>query len=68
LSFFTWLIPSGLPLLNVSYVLDAHGASIYISHHLERMTNNMEQTFVKEKHFHVNTTLKPFGSHNIIPK
>jgi hypothetical protein len=48
--------------------LDAYGASIYIAHHLERMTNNVEQTFGKEKHFHVQTTLKPFSSHNIIPK
>jgi hypothetical protein len=27
------------------YVLDAYGASIYIAHHLERMTNNMGQIF-----------------------
>jgi hypothetical protein len=38
---FNSLIPSGLPFKNISYVLDACGASIYIVHHLERMTNNM---------------------------
>ncbi len=60
--------PSGLPFLNIYYVLDAYGASIYIVHHLERMTNNMGQTFGKEKHFHVHTTLEPFSSYNIITK
>jgi len=68
LSLFNWLIPSGLPFLNNSYVLDAYGASINIFHHLEMMTNNMGQTFDKEKHFHVHTTLEPFKSHNIFPK
>jgi hypothetical protein len=60
--------PSGFPFLNISYVLDVYGPSIYIAHHLKRMTNNMGQTFVREKHFHVHTTLKPFSSHNIISK
>jgi hypothetical protein len=41
LSLFNWLIPSGPPFKNISYVLVAYGASIYIAHHLERMTNNM---------------------------
>jgi hypothetical protein len=50
LSLFNGLIPSGLPFSNISFVLDAYGASIYIVHHLERMTNNMGQTFVREKH------------------
>ncbi len=50
------------------FVLDAYGASIYIAHHLERMTNNMGQNFEREKHFHVHTTLNPFNSYNIIPK
>jgi len=68
LNLFNWLIPSGLPFQNISYVLDAYGASIYIAHHLERMTNNMGHTFGKEKHFYVETTLEPFNSHNIIPK
>jgi hypothetical protein len=66
LSVFNWLIPSGLPFLNISYVLNAYGASIYIAHHLERMTNNMGQIFGRDKHFHVHTTLEPFSSHNII--
>jgi hypothetical protein len=35
------IIPSSLPFKNISYVLDAYGASIYIAHHLEIMTNNM---------------------------
>jgi hypothetical protein len=35
------IIPSSLPFKNIFYVLDAYGASIYIAHHLERMTNNM---------------------------
>jgi hypothetical protein len=48
--------------------LDAYGAFIYIAHHLEMMTNNMGQTFEKEKHVYVQTTLEPFSSHNIIPK
>jgi hypothetical protein len=48
--------------------LDAYGASIYIARHLEKMTNNMEQTFGREKHFYVHTTLEPFNSQNIIPK
>jgi hypothetical protein len=30
--------------------VDAYGASIYIVHHLERITNNMGQIFGKEKH------------------
>jgi len=68
LRFFNWIIPSGLLFKNISYVLDAYGASIYIAHHLEGMTNNMGQTFGKEKYFHVHTTLKPFSSHNIVPK
>jgi hypothetical protein len=68
LSLFNWLIPSGLPFKYISYVFDAYGASIYIAHHLEKMTNNMGQTFLREKHFHVHTTLEPFSSHNIIPK
>ncbi len=29
----------------------------HIAHHLESMTNNKEQTFGREKHFHVHTTL-----------
>jgi len=62
------LIPSGLPFQNIFYVLDAYGASIYIAHHLERMTNNMGQTFGREKHFHVQTTLEPLCSHTIIFK
>jgi hypothetical protein len=37
------LIPSGLPFKNVSNVSDAYGASIYIAHHLKRITNNMGQ-------------------------
>jgi hypothetical protein len=68
LHIFNWLIPNGLPFKNISYVLDAYGASIYIAHHLETMTNNIKQIFGKEKHFHIHTTLKPFSSHNIIPK
>jgi hypothetical protein len=62
LNIFNWFIPSGLPFKNIYYTLDAYGASIYIAHHLERMTNNMGQTFEKEKHFHVHTTLEPFSS------
>jgi len=53
---------------NISYVLDTYGASIYIAHHLKKMTNNMGQTFAREKHFHVHKTLEPFNSQNIIPK
>jgi hypothetical protein len=68
LNLFNWLIPNGLPFKNISYVFDASGASIYIVHHLERMTNNMGQTFGKEKHFHVHTTLEHVSSHNIILK
>jgi len=49
-------------------VLDVYGAFIYIVHHLERMTNNIGQTFGREKHFYVQITLEPFGFHNIIPK
>jgi hypothetical protein len=60
--------PSGLPFKNISYVLHAYGAFIYIVHHLERMTTNMGQTFGRDKHFHVHTTLRPFSSQNIIPK
>jgi hypothetical protein len=48
--------------------MDAYGASIYIAHHLEKMTNNMGQIIGREKHFHVHTTLEPFSSHNIILK
>jgi hypothetical protein len=58
-------IPSGLFFQNISHVLDAYGASIYVTHHLEMTTNNMGQTFGREKHFHVHTTLKPFSSNNI---
>jgi hypothetical protein len=68
LNFFNQFIPSNLPFKNIFYVLDAYGASIYIAHHLERMTNNMGQTFGKHKHFHAHTTLEPFSSQNIIPK
>jgi hypothetical protein len=68
LNLFSWLILSGLPLKNIFYVLDVYGAFIYIVHHLERMTNNMGQTFGREKHFYVHITLEPFGFHNIIPK
>jgi hypothetical protein len=68
LTLFNWLIPNGLPFKNISSVLVAYGASIYIVHHLEKMTNNMGQTFGREKHFHVHTTLEPFSSHNIVPK
>jgi len=42
--------------------------SIYIVHHLDRMTNNMGQTFAREKHFHAHTTLEPYNSHNVILK
>jgi hypothetical protein len=52
LSLFNWLISSGLPFLNIYYVLDAYGASIYIAHHLERMTNNMGQNFWEGKTQH----------------
>jgi hypothetical protein len=62
------LIPNQLAFKNVSYVLDAYGASIYIVHHFEKKANNMGQTFEKEKHFHVHTTLEPFSSNNIIHK
>jgi hypothetical protein len=65
---FNWLIPNGLPFKNISGVLVAYGASIYIVHHLEKMTNNMGQTFGSKKHFHVHTTLEPVSSHNIFPK
>jgi hypothetical protein len=68
LSLFNWLIPNRLSFKNISYVFDAYGASIFIAHHLEKMTNNMGQTFGKEKHFHIHTTLKSFSSHNIILK
>jgi hypothetical protein len=51
---FNWLIPNDLLDKNISYVLDAYGASIYIAHHLETVTNNMGQTFS--------------CPHNIIPK
>jgi hypothetical protein len=68
LNLFNWFIPNGLPFKNIFYVLDAYGASIYIAHHLETMTNNMGQTFGREKHFHDHTTLEPFSSRNIIPK
>jgi hypothetical protein len=44
-------------LKNISYVLDVYGASNYIVHHLKKITNNMGQTFGKEKHFHFHTTL-----------
>jgi hypothetical protein len=50
------------------YVLGVYGASIYIAHHYERMTNNMGQTCGSEKHFIIHTTLEPFSSHNIILK
>jgi hypothetical protein len=53
---------------NISYVLDAYDASIYIAHHLEKMTNYMGQSFGREKHFHVHTTSEPFSLQNIIPK
>jgi hypothetical protein len=68
LTLFNWLNPSGLPFKNISYVLNVYGAFIYIVHHLERMKNNMGQTFGREKHFHVHITLEPFSSHNIISK
>jgi hypothetical protein len=68
LGLFNWLIPSGLPFLNIFFVLDAYGVSIYIAHHLEKLINNMGQICGREKHFHVHTTLEPFSSHNIIPK
>jgi hypothetical protein len=61
-------MPNGPLFQNISYVLDAYGASISIVHHLERMTNNMGQTFGREKHFHVHTTQEFFNTHNIIPK
>jgi len=54
---FYWDITSGSPFLNISYVLKAWSAPSYIVHNLERMTNNMGQTFRKEKHFHIHTTL-----------
>jgi hypothetical protein len=60
--------PNGFPFENISYVLDVYGASIYIAHHLEIITNNMGQTFGREKHFYVHITLEPFDFHNIIPK
>jgi hypothetical protein len=56
------------PFQNISYVLDVYGGFVYIAHHLERMKNNIGQTFGKEKHFHIQTTLKPFNSDNIILK
>jgi len=56
------------PFQNISYVLDVYGGSVYIAHHLGRMTNNMGQMFGREKHFHVHTTLKPFSLDNIILK
>jgi hypothetical protein len=68
LNLINWFIPSGLPFKNISYVLDVYRAFIYVAHHLESMTNNMGQTFGKEKHFHAHTTLEPSNSHNIIPK
>jgi hypothetical protein len=68
LSIFNWFIPNDLPFKNISYVLDAYGASIYIARHLKTMKSDMGQTFGREKHFHVHTTLEPFNSHNIIPK
>jgi hypothetical protein len=39
-----------------------------IARHLNRMTNDMEQTFERKKHFHVHLTLKHFSPNNIIPK
>jgi hypothetical protein len=47
LNIFNWIIPSGSLFKNISYVLDAYGASIYIAQKLERMTKNMGQTFAK---------------------
>jgi hypothetical protein len=47
-----YAIPNDL-VKNISYVLDAYGASTYIAHHLERMINNMGQIFGREKNFHV---------------
>jgi len=38
---FNWVIPSGSPFLNIFYVLDAWGASIYIVYNLKMMTNNI---------------------------
>jgi hypothetical protein len=61
LNLFDWLIPSDLFLKNTSYVLDVYCASICIARHLEMMTNNMGQTFGREKHFHAYTTLEPFS-------
>jgi hypothetical protein len=60
LNLFNQFIPSDLPFKNISYVSNAYGAFIYIVHHLGRMTNNMGQTFGREKHFHVHITLKYF--------
>jgi hypothetical protein len=60
------LIPSGHPFKNISYVLDAYGASIYIAHHLKKMTNNMGQTFGWEKQFYVHTTLQSLLVHTTL--
>jgi hypothetical protein len=65
---FNWVITSGSPFLNISFVLKAWSASIYIVHNLKMMTNNMGQIFGKEKHFHIHTTLEPFSFYNTIPK
>jgi len=40
----------------MSWMLIMHPFILLI---MERMTNNMRQTFGKEKHFHVHTTLEP---------
>jgi hypothetical protein len=50
LSLFNWLIPSGFPFKNISYVLDAYGASINIVHHLED-DKQYGTNFWKEKTF-----------------
>ncbi len=60
LNLFNWLIPNGLPFKNISYVLDAYGASIYIAHHLKRMTNNMGQSFREGETFSCSHNTRAF--------
>jgi hypothetical protein len=45
--------------------MDAYGGFTHIVHHLEIMTNNIGQTFGREKYFHIHTTLEPFSSHTL---
>ncbi len=53
LNHFNWFILSGFLFLNISYVLNAKSASIYIPHNLEKMEKNMGQTFGEEKYYHI---------------